>query len=113
MSRPARLRQPKPRIDGWKTRAFSATVRFGQSDSSWKTGRSPSALARAADQPRCSSPATTSRPRSGVDAAVQDMHQRRLAGAVVADDADAFAFSDRKIDAVQSPDGAVGFRARP
>src|SRR5208337_469317 len=46
-------------------------------------------------------------------AAVQDVHQRRLAGPVVADDADAFAFGDGKIDAVQSPDGAVGFRHAP
>ncbi len=43
------------------------------------------------------------------DAAVEDMHQRRLAGAVVADDADALAGDKRKIGAVQSPDGAVGF----
>ena len=45
----------------------------------------------------------------GRDGPVQDMHQRRLAGAVVADDADAFPRRDTKIDAVQSPDGAVGF----
>src|SRR5262245_2709456 len=37
------------------------------------------------------------------------MHERRLAGAVMADDADALAFSHREIDAVQSPDGAIGF----
>ena len=43
------------------------------------------------------------------DAAVEDMHQRRLAGAVVTDDADALTETERKIGAVQSPDGAVGF----
>ncbi len=43
------------------------------------------------------------------DAAVEDMHQRRLAGAVVTDDADALAGAKREIGAVQSPDGAVGF----
>src|ERR1700743_3744156 len=37
------------------------------------------------------------------------MHQRRLAGAIVTDDADALAGGQRKIGAVQSPDGAVGF----
>src|SRR5262249_6474994 len=42
------------------------------------------------------------------DAAVQDLHERRFSRAVVADDAHALAFSDREIDAVQSPDGAVG-----
>ncbi len=45
----------------------------------------------------------------GRDGPVQDMHQGRLASAVVADDPDAFARRDRKIDAVQSPDGAIGF----
>ena len=43
------------------------------------------------------------------DAAVQDVHKRRLAGAVMADDADALALSDREINAVQSPNGAIGF----
>ena len=42
-------------------------------------------------------------------AAGQDMHQGRLAGAVMADDADAFACTDREIDAVQSADSAEGF----
>jgi hypothetical protein len=36
------------------------------------------------------------------------MHQRRLARAVVADDADALAGRKKKIGAVQSPDGAIG-----
>ena len=44
-----------------------------------------------------------------LDAPVEDMHQRRLAGAVVTDDADTFAGAKRKIGAVQGPDGAVGF----
>ena len=65
MSRPALRRQPNPRIDTWTMRAFSATVRFGQSDSSWKTGRRPSALARASRMRALFLPATTSRPRSG------------------------------------------------
>jgi hypothetical protein len=43
------------------------------------------------------------------DAAVEDMHEGRLAGAVVADDAHALTGEKRKIGAVQSPDGAVGF----
>ena len=43
------------------------------------------------------------------DAAVQDVHKRRLAGAVMAEDADALALSDREINAVQSPNGAIGF----
>ena len=43
------------------------------------------------------------------DAAVQDMHEGRFASAVMADDADALAFSHSEIDAVQSPDGAVRF----
>src|ERR1700722_5399467 len=43
------------------------------------------------------------------DAAVEDVHQRRFAGAIVANDAYALAGLKRKIGAVQSPDGAVGF----
>ena len=43
------------------------------------------------------------------DAAVEDVHQRRFAGAVVTDDAYAFAGAQGKIGAVQGPDGAVGF----
>ena len=41
ISAPERRRQPKPLQRGWKTRAFSATVRLGQSDSSWNTQRMP------------------------------------------------------------------------
>ena len=37
----------------------------------------------------------------------QHVHERRLAGPVVADKADAFAALDREIDAVESADGAV------
>jgi len=43
------------------------------------------------------------------DAAVEDMHQRRFAGAIVTDDANAFAGAKREIGAVQGSDGAVGF----
>ncbi len=48
-------------------------------------------------------------PAIGRNAPVQHMHQRRLAGAVMADDADAFAPNNGEVDAVQGPDGAVGF----
>ena len=41
----ARRRQPRPAIAGCMMRPFSATVRFGQSDSSWKTQRTPAACA--------------------------------------------------------------------
>ena len=37
------------------------------------------------------------------------MHQRRFAGAVVADEADAFAGADMKVDAVERTDGAEMF----
>ena len=43
------------------------------------------------------------------DAAVEDMHQRRFAGAIVTNDAYAFAGAQREIGAVQGPDSAVGF----
>ena len=46
------------------------------------------------------------RPRSGASGPGEHMHQRRLAGAVVADEADAFAGIDGEIDAVERADGA-------
>ena len=47
-------------------RAFSATVRFGQSDSSWKTQRSPEAWAAATEYaPDRSVPAISMTPSSG------------------------------------------------
>ena len=42
----------------------------------------------------------------GAKRAGEDVHQRRLAGAVVADEPDAFAGVDREIDAVERADGA-------
>ena len=49
ISSPARRRQPKPESARCMMRAFSATVRFGQSESSWKTQRMPSVWARATE----------------------------------------------------------------
>ena len=42
----------------------------------------------------------------GSERAGEDVHQGRFAGAVVADEADAFARVDREIDAVKRADGA-------
>ena len=50
--------------------------------------------------------ATAIVPRSGAQRAGEHMHQRRLAGAVVADEADALAGADGEIDAVKRADGA-------
>ena len=50
ISAPARRRQPKPLSEAWMTRVFSATVRLGQSDSSWNTQRMPSCLRAAATE---------------------------------------------------------------
>ena len=41
ISSPARRRHPGPFSEAWLMRAFSATLRLGQSDSSWKTVRMP------------------------------------------------------------------------
>ena len=46
------------------------------------------------------------RPAIGRAGAGQHMHQRRLAGAVMADQADAFAGRDDEIDAIERTDGA-------
>ena len=52
------------------------------------------------------SPCTLIAPRSGAQRPGQDMHERRLAGAVMADEADAFAGRDGEIDADKRTDGA-------
>ena len=41
----ARGFQPKPFSERWMMRVFSATVRLGQSESSWNTQRTPCACA--------------------------------------------------------------------
>ena len=97
ISRPERCRQPKPCSPAWKTRAFSATVRFGQSESSWKTQRMPWRCAPhhvvAAVR---SSPPHADRAAVGAQRPGEHMHQRRFAGAVVADEAEAFARLQRR-----------------
>ena len=53
-------------------------------------------------------------PASGASAAVQHVDQRRLAGAVVADQADALAGADREVHAGERAHGAEGsWRPRP
>ena len=100
---PASRRQRRPRRCGWMMRAFSATVRLGQSDSSWKTQRTPSVMGRGPTGVGC----TIGRRRRLDDALVgrqhpgQHVHERRLAGAVVADEADALADVDVQVDPAQ------------
>ena len=96
MRRPARLRQPKPRIERMKhprvfgDRQIRAERQFlehaAQAERLGAGGRI-AALLLAGDRRAA---------RVRRHAAVQDMHQCRLAGAVVADDADAFALRQTK-----------------
>ena len=58
ISRPARCRQPRP-LRPRARPAFSATVRFGQSDSSWNTQRTPWRCAATTPQPAVASTPST------------------------------------------------------
>ena len=95
---------------GWMMRAFSATVRLGQSESSWKTQRTPEACAAPTEYPADrSSPAISMTPASGASDPGEHVHERGLAGAVVADEADALAGIDAQVDAAERTHGPEGF----
>ena len=87
----ARRAAARPRPSGADARPACSRrrVRFGQSDSSWNTQRTPRRCAARTPQPRGRrrAPPISMRPGVGRQAAGQHVHQRRLAGAVVADEA--------------------------
>ena len=91
-------------------RAFSATVRFGQSESSWNTQRTPALRSGGGTVVGdVTSAIGADGPGIGSKHAGQHMHQRRLAGAVVADQPQAFAGADAQVDTGQRTDGAEAF----
>ena len=65
---------------------FSATLRSGKSVGSWKMIAIPAACDCLALSKITSSPSSSSRPRVGAVDAGEDLHERRLAGAVLADE---------------------------
>ena len=71
---------------------------------SWNTVSMPASRERAAFQPLTGLPRTRISPLSRLDDAGENLDQRRLAGAVVADQADDLAVVDVQVDAAERID---------
>ena len=85
---------------------FSATVTSGQSAISWWTKPMPSSCARAGEVISTGLPLRMISPLSGLQDAVDDVHQRRLARAVLAGDGVDLAAPQLEVDAAQRLDRA-------
>ena len=83
---------------------FSQTVKLSASMKCWKTMPMPWRMAAAGVRKCCTSPSTRIVPFVGLMGAVQRLHQRRLAGAVLADDRVDRAAADLEVDAVVGDD---------
>ena len=108
LPRPARRGPPAPTV--------SRTVRSGNSSAPWNERPSPSRARRAGDRCRCTSwPRISIAPRARHEAADR-VHERRLAGAVRADEPDDLAAADVEVDAGRRRPGRPkrhGEAARP
>ena len=106
----SRARRP-PRWGSWPSTMFSATVITGTSMKCWWTIPMPSLIAAAGeldlDRP-CRR--RGSRLRSGLYEAVQDRHQRRLAGAVLTEQRVDLAGTNVEVDSVVGDDRAEPLR---
>ena len=108
ISAPARRRQPKPCSAGVQD-VRVLRHRQVRAERQFLEDAADAGLLRAGDADRrcvTSSPSTAMRAAVGRQRAGQHMHQRRLAGAVVADEAEAFARATGEIDARKRADGA-------
>ncbi len=85
---------------------FSMTVKFCTSMKCWCTMPMPSAMASLGVLIETGLPPTLYLAAVGLVEAVEDRHQRRLAGAVLADDAVDGAALDDEIDVAIGPDSA-------
>ena len=99
-----RSSRPNPRVDSVPSMTFSATVKTGTSMKCWWTIPMPAAMA---------SPGPSSVERVAVDEdlalvgpveAVEDVHQRRLAGAVLAEQPVDLTGFDHEVDVVVGDD---------
>ena len=97
----ARASSPMPCSFSAPSTTFSSTVRLSASMKCWKTMPMPE-LDRVGRRARTStaSPSTSMVPVVGLLHAVQDLHQRRLAGAVLADEGVDRAGADVDVDVV-------------
>ena len=74
----------------------------------WNVRASPARARRAGDQPSMRCPARRTRPADGVDEPAHDVEERRLAGAVGADEPDEGALPYVERDPVERLNGAEG-----
>ena len=97
----------RKRLSGWTpTKMFSATLRSGKSVGSWKMIAIPAACDCLALSKIASSPSIRSRPASGSVHAGEDLDERGLAGAVLADEAVHLAPEQLDVAVVERMDGA-------
>ncbi len=85
---------------------FSATLSVGASLSSWKIIRTPAARARAGVQAAVRLLADAHLARVGLVVAGEDADERRLAGAVLAEQHEHLAGAGVEVDAVEDLDAA-------
>ena len=85
-------------------KTFSATVRSGKTVGSWYIATMPEPVRRPAGRRSAAARRRRgSRPSSGLDDAGEDLHERRLAGAVLADERVHRAGLDREADVRRAP----------
>ena len=89
---------------------FSATERFGASDSSWWISRMPSRSASAASRTSTGRPSTSIVPGVGPHDPAEHLDQRRLPRAVLAQERVDLAGPQVEIDPVQRHHAAVPLR---
>ena len=91
-------------------RMFSATVRTGTSMKCWWTMLMPRAIASDGPVIWTGSPSSRISPSSGAGEAVEDVHQGRLAGAVLAEQGVDLAGPDVEVDAVVGDHARIALR---
>ena len=98
---------PEPRRGSAPSSTFSATDSRGTTSSSWAISATPWSSASLASGTTPARPSITIRPPSGRDRAGDDLPERRLAGAVLADQRVHRTRLDLQRDAVERQDAAV------
>ena len=99
------------RRPAWSSEAkpmFSATVRFGKSEKSWKITMIPAAADCRGVSRSKRSPATVIAADVRLLGAGEDLDERRLAAAVLAGEAHGLARPDREAHVVERPDAGIG-----
>ena len=104
----ARRSTNQPRRTSWPAKMFSATSRFGKSSVSWWTRPMPAASAARGSARSDGLPVAQQPPGVGPVDAGRDLHERALAGAVLAHQGVRVARRHRQGDATQRLDAAEG-----